>query len=271
MIMSPLSLCVYAPSMSTSHTLREPCRPLLLRRPTSLPKQVSASREVQQYARPIYPTTKTANTHKFSTPESDNPAGKTVLISTRPSPRTREDTSVLSSRLGALRGLACLGPAEVINISAHGHFGSLTLTISQRAYPAFDQLSGPEVSGHLAKNRYVCFYSLLDGHWFPALNSGRTQGTHTQHSTDFALRRSSVSPNPWILNKLVWVNTTLRVDSYSAAGPPLSRGRYRGYWGIERFSQAGALVRWELSCSLVDSGTRSLVSSGTARSSVEPS
>ena len=30
-------------------------------------------------------------------------------------------------------------------------------------YPAFDQLSGPEVSGHLAKNRYVCFYALLDG------------------------------------------------------------------------------------------------------------
>ena len=30
-------------------------------------------------------------------------------------------------------------------------------------YPAFDQLSGPEVSGHLAKSRYVCFYSLLDG------------------------------------------------------------------------------------------------------------
>ena len=30
-------------------------------------------------------------------------------------------------------------------------------------YPAFDQNSGPEVSGHLAKNRYVCFYSLLDG------------------------------------------------------------------------------------------------------------
>ena len=43
-------------------------------------------------------------------------------------------------------------------------------------YPAFDQLSGPEVSGHLAKNRYVSFYSLLDGRWFPALNSGRTQG-----------------------------------------------------------------------------------------------
>ena len=41
-------------------------------------------------------------------------------------------------------------------------------------YPAFDQLSGPKVRGHLAKN--VCFYSLLDGRWFPALNSGRTQG-----------------------------------------------------------------------------------------------
>ena len=27
-------------------------------------------------------------------------------------------------------------------------------------YPAFDQLSESEVSGHLAKNRYVCFYSL---------------------------------------------------------------------------------------------------------------
>ena len=34
---------------------------------------------------------------------------------------------------------------------------------SPHSYPAFDQLSGPEVSGHLAKNRYVCFYSLLDG------------------------------------------------------------------------------------------------------------
>ena len=37
------------------------------------------------------------------------------------------------------------------------------LMVLAQAYPAFDQLSGPEVSGHLAKNRYVCFYSLLDG------------------------------------------------------------------------------------------------------------
>ena len=35
--------------------------------------------------------------------------------------------------------------------------------LEQAYYPAFDQLSGPEVSGHLAKNRYVCFYCLLDG------------------------------------------------------------------------------------------------------------
>ena len=35
--------------------------------------------------------------------------------------------------------------------------------LEQAYYPAFDQLSGPEGSGHLAKNRYVCFYALLDG------------------------------------------------------------------------------------------------------------
>ena len=37
------------------------------------------------------------------------------------------------------------------------------IAVAYYFYPAFAQLSGPEVSGHLAKNRYVCFYSLLDG------------------------------------------------------------------------------------------------------------
>ena len=59
--------------------------------------------------------------------------------------------------------------------------GHLEVTMASRGhqngyYPAFDQLSGLEVSSHLAKNRYICFYSMLDGRWFPALNSGRTQG-----------------------------------------------------------------------------------------------
>ena len=40
----------------------------------------------------------------------------------------------------------------------------------------------PEVSNHLSKNKYICFYSLLDGRWFPALNSGRTQGTYDNKS-----------------------------------------------------------------------------------------
>ena len=49
-----------------------------------------------------------------------------------------------------------------------------------RHYPAFDQNSGPEISGHLAGRRNKHIYSSLNGCWLPALKVGRMQGTCPQ-------------------------------------------------------------------------------------------
>ena len=54
----------------------------------------------------------------------------------------------------ALHRVWCVRPGQVLTQAR---------TFPSISYPAFDQLSGPEVSGHLAKNEYICFYSLLDG------------------------------------------------------------------------------------------------------------